>query len=142
MRFRHLALPSLLGLVALIVLGLPHAGASSYPGDLVISTSDTRSSETIDIVGSIYIETGASVSWTDVNVNFNSTSPASHGLYIDGSTTVDFLRVNVGIVPGTTLYWFLINASASFHAENCDFGWMNGTATDPGGSGTGPLTDF
>jgi hypothetical protein len=142
MRFRHLALPTLLGLLALIVLAVPHAGATYYPGDIVVSTSDTRSGQTIDIAGSIYIQSGASASWTDVNVTFNSTSPSAHGIYIDGSTNVDFLRVNIGIVPGTTLYWFRVNASANFQAESSDFGWMNGSATDPGASATGPLTDF
>jgi hypothetical protein len=142
MRFRYLAVPSLLGILALLVFILPGATATDYyvPGDLVVSVDETRNNDTIDIVGSVIIQTGVAVSWADVQVNFNSTAATSHGFYIDGAA--QFLRVNITALTNTTRWWFRINGTGALSAQQCDFGWMNGTGADPGSGGTAATSNF
>lgn len=134
MRFRYLAISSLLGLAALLLCLTQGASATYYPGDIVISTTDQRNNETIDIAGSIMVMPGGYADWQDVTVIFNSTSPAAHGLYIDADAR--FARVNITALANTTLWWFKVNSTGSLVAERCDFGMMNGSATDPGPTGT------
>ena len=141
MRFRHLAYPILLAALTLILWALPPAGAVTYiPGDLVIAGSDPRSDDTIYVDGSVIVGPTGDVSWSNVTLLFNSTGPTPRGLYVDGAVT--FQDVTVSAAPGMDAWWFTINPSASFEAQGCDFSRMNGTAADPGASGTALSTNF
>ncbi len=141
MRFRHLAYPIVLGSVALILLALPQAGATTYiPGDLVIGGSDVRENDTVLVDGSVFVGPAGDVLWSNITLLFNSSGPTPRGLYIDG--TVAFTGVTVAAAPGKDAWWFRINSTAHFEAQGSDFSQMNGSASDPGASGTVLSTDF